>query len=468
MPRVSFYLGRWMRTTDMYPDYQLRLYDRRHARWDGLHVHESVKVETGVVGYLKSELQHYPYKDLSEHLIRMDRYTTLAARQMFEKGKRATRLELLFHPPIAFARNYILKGGFRDGKPGLIISLVNSYYVMLKFAKLWELQTRIDDVFSIHVDTARTWRGGQRQVLLTVLGLRERGHRTVLVAHPEGELAGRASEGHDLIRLAPRAEVDLHAGWKLSRIIKDLRPDIVHAHDPHAVALASLALSFMTSGKCPGLIASRRVAFHLKAHAFSRWKYHQVDCFVAASNAIREMLIGDGIDADRVVTVYEGIDLHRVQVEPAANIHAEFWLPTHAPIVGAVARADAGEGAQVPHRRGSAGRARSARRAVRHSRRRRAAAGARASDQGAASREARRAARIPRRHSVVHQELRRVRHELALRRARHVAARRDGAVEADRRERHGRHSRGRVARRDGVAGSAAGSRASSRRRSRRC
>jgi glycosyltransferase involved in cell wall biosynthesis len=192
-------------------------------------------------------------------------------------------------------------------------------------------------MFSIHVDTAKTWRGGQRQVLLTVVGLRERGHRTVLVAHPDGELATRASEGHDLIRLAPRAEVDLHAAWKLSRIVKDLGPDIVHAHDPHAVALASLALSFMTSGKCPGLVASRRVAFHLKGNAFSRWKYHQVDCFLAASNAIRDMLIGDGIDANRVVTVYEGIDLHRVQGETAANIHAEFWLPTHAPIVGAVA-----------------------------------------------------------------------------------------------------------------------------------
>ncbi len=191
-------------------------------------------------------------------------------------------------------------------------------------------------MFSIHVDTARTWRGGQRQVLLTVLGLRERRHRTVLVAHPDGELARRASEGHDLVRLAPRAEVDLHAAWKLSRIIRDLKPDIVHAHDPHAVAVASLGLSFMTTGQCPGLIASRRVAFHLKGNAFSRWKHHQVDCFVAASSAIREMLVGDGIDPDRVVTVYEGIDLHRVQAEPAANIHAEFWLPTHAPVVGAV------------------------------------------------------------------------------------------------------------------------------------
>ncbi len=192
-------------------------------------------------------------------------------------------------------------------------------------------------MFSIHIDTAKTWRGGQRQVLLTVLGLRERGHRTVLVAHPEGELATRASEGHDLIRLAPRAEVDLHAGWKLSRILKDLKPDIVHAHDPHAVALASLALSFLTSGHGPPLVASRRVAFHLKGHAFSRWKYHQVDCFIAASNAINQMLVGDGIDPARVVTVYEGIDLHRIQAEPAVNIHAEFWLPTHAPVVGAVA-----------------------------------------------------------------------------------------------------------------------------------
>ena len=140
MPRVSFHLGRWMRTTDMYPDYQLRLYDRRNAHWDGLHVHESVKVERGSTGYLEHELEHFPYRDLSEHLIRMDRYTTLAARQMFEKGERTTRLELLFHPPVAFLRNYVLKRGFRDGKAGLIISLVNSYYVMLKFAKLWELQ----------------------------------------------------------------------------------------------------------------------------------------------------------------------------------------------------------------------------------------------------------------------------------------------------------------------------------------
>jgi (heptosyl)LPS beta-1,4-glucosyltransferase len=139
IPRVSFYFDRWMRTTDMYPDYQLRLYDRRHAEWSGKYVHESVRVN-GEVGYLASELEHHPYRDLSEHLIRMDRYTTLAARQMHERGQRAGIVNLLLHPPAAFLRNYILKRGFLDGQAGLVISIVNSYYVFLKFAKLWELQ----------------------------------------------------------------------------------------------------------------------------------------------------------------------------------------------------------------------------------------------------------------------------------------------------------------------------------------
>ena len=68
-------------------------------------------------------------------------------------------------------------------------------------------------MFSLHIDTARTWRGGQNQVLLTVLGLRALGHRTMLVAHPNGELRRRAKEGLDLIALSPKTEMDLSAAW---------------------------------------------------------------------------------------------------------------------------------------------------------------------------------------------------------------------------------------------------------------
>ena len=139
VPRVTFHLGRWIRTTDFYPDFQTRLYDRRAARWRGRYVHESVQVD-GRSGQLTEELQHYSYRDLSDHLDRINHYSTLAARQMHEAGRRATAAHLLLHPPAAFLRNYLLRRGFMDGTAGLTLSMVNAYSVFLKFAKLRELQ----------------------------------------------------------------------------------------------------------------------------------------------------------------------------------------------------------------------------------------------------------------------------------------------------------------------------------------
>jgi L-malate glycosyltransferase len=202
-------------------------------------------------------------------------------------------------------------------------------------------------MFSLHIDTARTWRGGQNQVLLTVNGLRALGQRAALVAHPDGELRRRASEGLELIPLAPRTEMDLSAAWRFARVLKQLEPDVIHAHDPHGVAMASLALSFGGSsakhGVAPPLVAARRVDFHLKGNSFSRWKYRQVDCYIAASEAIRQILVADGVAPDRVVTVHEGIDVEHVVAAPAVNVHETFWLPHHAPVVGNVA-------ALVPHK----------------------------------------------------------------------------------------------------------------------
>src|SRR4051812_25872679 len=203
-------------------------------------------------------------------------------------------------------------------------------------------------MFSLHVDTARTWRGGQNQVLLTVNSLRAIGQRSALVAHPDGELRRRAAEGLELIPLAPRSEMDLSAAWKFSRLIKRLAPDIIHAHDPHGVAMSALALSIGSAAAnrstgsrqaapMPALVAARRVDFHLKGNAFSRWKYRQVDCFVAASDAIRQILVDDGVPAERAVPVHEGIDLARIAAAAAVDVHTAFRLPHHAPVVANVA-----------------------------------------------------------------------------------------------------------------------------------
>jgi hypothetical protein len=152
VPRLAHYLGQWIRSTDWYPDCQLRLYDRRRARWAGRYVHESVHAD-GTVGRLRADLQHYSYRDVSHHLRTIDRYSSLAARQMFEDGRRAGIVHVAVNPAVAFLRNYIARGGFRDGSVGLIVSALNSYYVLAKWVKLWELQrSRESEARSEHVD----------------------------------------------------------------------------------------------------------------------------------------------------------------------------------------------------------------------------------------------------------------------------------------------------------------------------
>jgi glycosyltransferase involved in cell wall biosynthesis len=140
MPRVSYYLGRWIRGTDWYPDYQLRLYDRRIGRFNEKRVHESVELAEGKPGTLQHDLEHHPYRDISDHVISIDHYTTLAAEEWYATGRRTNPLDVVLHPPAAFLRNYILRRGFRDGIPGFLVSVLNSYYVFLKILKLWELQ----------------------------------------------------------------------------------------------------------------------------------------------------------------------------------------------------------------------------------------------------------------------------------------------------------------------------------------
>jgi glycosyltransferase involved in cell wall biosynthesis len=140
MPRVSYYLRQWIRGTDWYPDYQLRLYDRRFGRFNTRRVHESVELSDGRPGTLRHDLQHYPYRDISDHVTSIDHYTTLAAEEWFAAGRRTNPLDVVLHPPAAFFRNYVIRQGFRDGAAGFLISVLNSYYVFLKILKLWELQ----------------------------------------------------------------------------------------------------------------------------------------------------------------------------------------------------------------------------------------------------------------------------------------------------------------------------------------
>jgi glycosyltransferase involved in cell wall biosynthesis len=141
VPRVAWYLGRWIRGTDWYPDPQLRLFDRRRGRWQGNLIHESVRVQ-GTVGRLRCDMQHLSYTDVSHHMRVIDSYTTLWARQAFEEGRRARTFEPLLAAIWAFFRNLVLRRGFLLGETGLTVSTLNAYYTYAKLVKLQELALR--------------------------------------------------------------------------------------------------------------------------------------------------------------------------------------------------------------------------------------------------------------------------------------------------------------------------------------
>src|SRR5687767_14188177 len=144
------------------------------------------------------------------------------------------------------------------------------------------------------------------------------------------------SEGLDLVPLSSRGEIDLAAAWRLSRVLKQLRPDVVHAHDPNAVAMAATALSIVTPRPRPTLVASRRIEFPIARNSFSAWKYSQVDCFLAISRAVRDRLVADRIPPAKIEVVHEGVDVERVVALPHGNLHAALFLPTQSPIVATI------------------------------------------------------------------------------------------------------------------------------------
>lgn len=139
MPRKVFYLGRWIKHSGWYPDEKIRLYNRTQGRWHGDYVHESVKVG-GQVKRLSGDILHYTVRNASEHHLRLDRYTTLAAEEAFEKNRRASFASIGFSPFATFIKSYVFKFGFLDGYQGIAIAYFAAQYVFLKNLKLWELQ----------------------------------------------------------------------------------------------------------------------------------------------------------------------------------------------------------------------------------------------------------------------------------------------------------------------------------------
>ena len=138
--RCNRFMGRYLRHGEGYPDWSLRLFDRRAARWSADIVHEKVIVNRGETGTLAGDLLHESAESLDNYLAKQNRYSTLAAQIALAQGKRANIAHLLISPAVRFIKFYFFRLGFLDGAAGLVHILIGCIASFAKYAKMLAAQ----------------------------------------------------------------------------------------------------------------------------------------------------------------------------------------------------------------------------------------------------------------------------------------------------------------------------------------
>lgn len=131
--RKAFYLGRWICHSGWYPDRKVRFFRKKSAVWQG-RIHERLVV-TGQIAPLSGDILHYTYRDISDHVQRLNRYSSFQAEEIVKQGKKLLLLRLFILPPVTFLRHYVWRLGFIDGFPGLVIATISSWGTALKYYK---------------------------------------------------------------------------------------------------------------------------------------------------------------------------------------------------------------------------------------------------------------------------------------------------------------------------------------------
>lgn len=140
LPRLVFYLNRWWRRGGWYPDYDVRLFRRERATWGGTDPHEKIIVD-GKVRRLRHPLHHFSYRDIEDHIARINRFTSISSGELRRSGRSWRLVDALFRPAARFFHSYVLQRGFMEGFAGFYVAVTAAVYVFLKYAKLWELET---------------------------------------------------------------------------------------------------------------------------------------------------------------------------------------------------------------------------------------------------------------------------------------------------------------------------------------
>ncbi len=139
LPFCNYFLGKKMRFSGLNKEKHLRLVQTAQAKYVGGLVHEGLEVN-GPLATLKNPVNHFSYDTIEAYFTKFNKYTSLAAQQLHQNGKKFCLLKVLFTLPFEFIKRYVIKLGILDGMRGLLWAAFSTYYVSVKYAKLWQLE----------------------------------------------------------------------------------------------------------------------------------------------------------------------------------------------------------------------------------------------------------------------------------------------------------------------------------------
>ncbi len=142
--RRTWYMGRWIKGGGWYPDRKIRLFNRLKGRFQTVSVHENVEIE-GKTGHLEGDILHYSYQDISDHVQRIDKYSSLISDNWLEKGRAVTPCRMVCRTFWEFIRSYVFRKGYKDGAPGIVLAGMHAFYTFLKYSKTIEQQIDTKD-----------------------------------------------------------------------------------------------------------------------------------------------------------------------------------------------------------------------------------------------------------------------------------------------------------------------------------
>ncbi len=141
MNRLSWFCDQWIRHGSWYPDRKLRLVLKSSANWGGMNPHDKLELTSNSKEkHLSGDLLHYTYYSLDEYILQGNKFSSIAAKAMFDQGKKASYINLIWNPFLSFIKNYFFRAGFLDGFNGYIIAYQSASQTFLKYAKLIQLQ----------------------------------------------------------------------------------------------------------------------------------------------------------------------------------------------------------------------------------------------------------------------------------------------------------------------------------------